>query len=1413
MKGKRVTKIRRMLAVLMMLSIVLAEAGVVRAYNSSDEPISTAAVSVENLLYERTFDVTSDNVNLYQNVALFRYGEEASDVLDYVPVAMYLNGTGEYLSLSISARKGDYVLTDGRLTTDGAEQFVLIKADNWRENYLSYYIYHPQTELYMALDRENQLYAYGKIKPENTFVFKQTGYTDVGLLTTLDGYQQLSEENKKRVLDVYGGVGARSLFRWGGNDPQNSLANQLNATVKDIYAKKDTTTAEEQAQAMLDGMTLPVYSNQTNWYGLPEIPGTLGLKTKLSEGIEGTYDFWRGTMLEGKRYTFSIIDDYGTHTMDVYIQNDPVAQTNGNNLLEAIKQIPFPVRRNIRTIKVRLDEANSYNCGTNDLYMRLTWSPSVNDIAQYIMHEFGHSMDYSYNVNGSGSWQSAIDADVLKVSDYGATNGYEDFAEFSRLYFQRYGDYNGMYALRQLYPNRYRVYTDALYAAQYEDIYEKYLYLPETEQKSLYTGTIARFTFDDVETGLRSGTAIAKPTGNVVLDDSGKSGKSLKLDGTGSNFLKVWKNDNTSLLSGYDEFTISYYSKPEKANASWPVFLAPNETTQTHLQERYIGVLDAKNEIAVERYNSYGERSEALKATGISNTQWRHVVLVVEKGQTMLYVDGEKKASVASKEAVQDILGKHSIFQIGKGNWEQGEFYQGLIDEMTIYGRALTEKEVLGENKKGSVAQFTFDNETDGFNGSGARASKKGTYELRNDSVSGKSLYLNGNGYVDITKENGTPLLTDCEEMTISYYSKSEKENGQWTFFLSPNTNAQEWGKEKYIGILDNTANIIVERYNNNGGCPGSIDAAYSKENQWKHVIAVFENGMTTLYVDGERVSYVRSEYALPQITGNNSVLQVGKGNWGNNGEYFKGYIDELTIWDTALSKEEVYAAINHQGNPNNPETPKSEAVYKFDFEENLKATVGNVNGTAKTYKLSGDYAGNVVYGEGVNGKAVKLGDYGVKLNTQAIGEQYTFAFWLKPNAVIANYSPLFALGIGVENGSEDWIALSGNEAGSLRLWSNDKIGGTTSWTGIDANITYEVDEWQQYILSVDRGAVVLYKDGVQVAAGNLSPTAYNRPSSDICLGVNAWDEIANVWVDNVAVYNRALTAKEAVELYESEIPAKVVVDKTALQKAIQNAVNASDKDSYTTNSWKAYETALTKAKEVNADANATQESVDVAVKALTNAQSGLEKKPDEPEPPTPKRPFVDVTREDGSWYYDEVYYNFDKGIIQGVDETHFEPLSKVVRGQFAIMLYRLERTPEVTYTDNFADVKASDWHAKAVMWASGARVVTGYTDGSRRFGPADPILREQMAVMMYRYAKEFKGYDVSGSSDYSRFTDAASVSDYAKEAVAWAVGTGIITGKDLDQNGTPESIEPQGEASRAECAIIFKRFLDKYES
>lgn len=271
-------------------------------------------------------------------------------------------------------------------------------------------------------------------------------------------------------------------------------------------------------------------------------------------------------------------------------------------------------------------------------------------------------------------------------------------------------------------------------------------------------------------------------------------------------------------------------------------------------------------------------------------------------------------------------------------------------------------------------------------------------------------------------------------------------------------------------------------------------------------------------------------------------------------------------------------------------------------------------------------------------------------------------------------------------------------------------------------------------------------------------------------------------------------------------------VNKEALQAAVDGAVSADEKSQYTEATWAVYEKALDTAKKVLADEKAVQTDVDAAVKALAKAQEGLEKvqpDPSEPapsQPEPPKRPFVDVDQTSGYWYYDAVYYNYDNGIIEGVDTTHFDPLNDVVRGQFAIMLYRVEGKPAVSFADRFVDVAKNDWFADAVIWANKAEVVTGYTDGSGKFGPTDPILREQMAVMMYRYAKS-KGYDVSQKADFSKFEDAASVSKYAEEAMEWAVGTGIITGK---YEGT--QIDPQGKALRAECAIIFQRFLEKYE-
>lgn len=208
-----------------------------------------------------------------------------------------------------------------------------------------------------------------------------------------------------------------------------------------------------------------------------------------------------------------------------------------------------------------------------------------------------------------------------------------------------------------------------------------------------------------------------------------------------------------------------------------------------------------------------------------------------------------------------------------------------------------------------------------------------------------------------------------------------------------------------------------------------------------------------------------------------------------------------------------------------------------------------------------------------------------------------------------------------------------------------------------------------------------------------------------------------------------------------------------------------------------------------------TGEEITIVVK-----DSSAEEPDPEPEP-TPELPYRDVT--DADWFYNEVAYAYEKGIMTGINDTTFAPYDSLARAQFAIILHRLNGEPQMEYTDRFHDVGEGLWYTDAILWAEDIDVVTGYSNGN--FGPADKINREQMATMMYRYA-EYKGYSLEGGVDYSQYKDAANVSDFAKEAMSWAVGNGVITGK-YDET----RLDPQGEASRAECAIIMMRFMETF--
>lgn len=178
---------------------------------------------------------------------------------------------------------------------------------------------------------------------------------------------------------------------------------------------------------------------------------------------------------------------------------------------------------------------------------------------------------------------------------------------------------------------------------------------------------------------------------------------------------------------------------------------------------------------------------------------------------------------------------------------------------------------------------------------------------------------------------------------------------------------------------------------------------------------------------------------------------------------------------------------------------------------------------------------------------------------------------------------------------------------------------------------------------------------------------------------------------------------------------------------------------------------------------------------------------------------FVDVPA--GVWYADAVQYVVDKGMMNGVSETAFEPDSTTTRGMIVTMLYRLEGEPAAG-TSSFTDVAADAWYADAVAWASANGVVNGASATS--FEPDNAITREQMAAILYRYAQG-KGYDVSVGEDTNilSYTDFDQLSEYAIPAMQWACGAGLITGD------TTTTLVPQGNATRAQVATILMRFCE----
>ena len=287
--------------------------------------------------------------------------------------------------------------------------------------------------------------------------------------------------------------------------------------------------------------------------------------------------------------------------------------------------------------------------------------------------------------------------------------------------------------------------------------------------------------------------------------------------------------------------------------------------------------------------------------------EWVHVAVAIENGMPAVYRNGENLALVqGDKERSKPFEGGCWV----GSSWDDAgvqTYLTATLDDFKVYNYAL-DAEAVQENStsafKRKIAAFTFDDMEKGLSGSGAKAAVNGTVTIGEDETRGKALFLDGtgNGYLSVTDEQGGSLLNGLDELTVSYYSKPGRTGANWPFYAAPDTNAQG-DNPTYLGVIDNTADLTVERHNN-----GRKETCKVGSNgEWKHVVVVYQAETVRVYVNGVSQGVAANAESLRQILGENSILQIGKANWGS-GEYYQGWIDDYSIYNYAMTEEQVLA-------------------------------------------------------------------------------------------------------------------------------------------------------------------------------------------------------------------------------------------------------------------------------------------------------------------------------------------------------------------------------------------------------------------------------------------------------------------------------------------------------------------------
>ncbi len=215
----------------------------------------------------------------------------------------------------------------------------------------------------------------------------------------------------------------------------------------------------------------------------------------------------------------------------------------------------------------------------------------------------------------------------------------------------------------------------------------------ETVIRASDQGKILELSFDGRENGLTSPGVKITMNGNLSFSsDTAHSGQSLNFDGNAANYLSVTDESGGSLLKGYDNLTISYWSRtPYMNGCNWVTYLAPNGEAVNGAAPTYLAVSD-QTSMRVERYRN-GRAATEVTARSTADA-WKMVTVVIEEDQTTMYIDGRKRACIKNANKLSDIIGENGIFYIGRANWGAGESLRGWLDDYSVYNYAMNAEEV-----------------------------------------------------------------------------------------------------------------------------------------------------------------------------------------------------------------------------------------------------------------------------------------------------------------------------------------------------------------------------------------------------------------------------------------------------------------------------------------------------------------------------------------------------------------------------------------------------------------------------------------------------------------------------------------------------------------------------------------------